>query len=181
MYITPRSETAAVSEQRVMSKRALEKPSTSNKDYACVQPQGPVWQRSRGSAPLTGGPVVETRCEASLPALLQSASFLFAVKPGLEWRRKRRVSRSVSGPGHPQRSRNGGSNRVRTSKQRLVWRDGLRSGGAALVRLTRVCAAWSETHLISSCPTLELPWSGESPHAGDEPCLIGWWAGRDFV
>jgi hypothetical protein len=94
-----------------------------------------------------------------LPAYLQSASLLFAVKPGLEWRRKRRVSRSVSGPGHPQRRRNGGSSRSRAGKPLTVWGDGLQPGGAALVRLTRVCAGWLEAHLISSYTTLELPWS----------------------
>ena len=96
---------------------------------------------------------------ASLPAFLKSAFFLFVGKPMAGVEAERRVSRSVSGPGHPQWSRNGETSHEPTGKLRPVWCDGLRSGGAALVRMTRVCAAWSETHLISSYTILELPWA----------------------
>jgi hypothetical protein len=142
LYITLRSETtAAVSEPHVMSKRAKEKPGASNIDHAFVEPQGPFWQRLRVRAPLTGGPVVETRCERFCPPSDRLILFSWWKNPCL------------------QRSRNGGSSHGPAGKQWPVWCDGLRSGGATLVRLTRVCAAWLETHLISSYTTLELPWA----------------------
>ncbi|MDZ7759481.1 MAG: hypothetical protein U5L00_04395 [Desulfovermiculus sp.] len=91
-----------------------------------------------------------------MPAYLQSASFFFVGKTTIEVEAERRVSKSVSGPGHPQRSRNGGLNHGVLGKQWPVWCDGLRPGGATMVSMTRVCAAWSEAHPISSYPPLEL-------------------------